>query len=348
MNELKFACPECDGPISADASYMNVEVQCPHCSKDIVMTPLQLTVQTDQLAGGTSNAPQAPPSPHKGYGGWLSFFCALQLFAAPVFLLIGLTFLGSLMLSPSYKPEGLVSILVLCALVETVVVIYGIYAALRLRGLHLDAVPTVKQFLIVALVLSAIELIVAIFADTLIDGVPLWPNWDHPIRERILTPLAVSFGRTVLVVIIWFRYFTISKRVKATYHLESLATQQTRFRRMQLIPLNAFLIFGVILLVSALMFPPLKTVWIDEKTGSEKPFPEPESGFHFWNYRPEPKIFAWSLNAPGGETISSGTETVIGIATIEPGKFAAVVVPLAVLLLILFRSRSLRRKAPLL
>jgi len=40
MSEIKFKCPNCEGHISADESFVDALVQCPHCAEKITMIPL--------------------------------------------------------------------------------------------------------------------------------------------------------------------------------------------------------------------------------------------------------------------------------------------------------------------
>lgn len=153
---------------------------------------------TDQQNSRIQPATDLEAPKYIGIGGWLWLFVIIHMYIAPLFaLLLQLTWwvmpgLGMSIGTPgdAYFPA------VLRSVVFVGLVIYGFVAAWRLNGLRRGAVRFVKTYLIVAVVASVISAVFLMESRA----------YDAP-----------PFTQDVLWSAIWFAYFSVSKRVKATY-----------------------------------------------------------------------------------------------------------------------------------
>ena len=102
--------------------------------------------------------PPAKDSPLYGYGGWLAFFCIVQIFVAPLFALIT----GAISLSQVGEVSDRYPSLLALTFVELIgdigVVIFGVVAGLKLRRLQPGAVRLAKGYLITRLVWAVLTL----------------------------------------------------------------------------------------------------------------------------------------------------------------------------------------------
>src|SRR5437879_77017 len=93
-----------------------------------------------------------PDLPYRGYGGWLAFFCIVQIFVVPLFALIS----GAATLMQSGQISGRYPVLLALVVVELVgdiaVVGFGVYAGITLRRLQRGAVGIAKVYLLTGLV----------------------------------------------------------------------------------------------------------------------------------------------------------------------------------------------------
>jgi hypothetical protein len=149
----------------------------------------------------------APPeSPYRGYNGWLAFFGGVQLFVQPVLAIIFLIIGGAAISDASSRYPGFVVIYCLEAVGNLGVVGLGMHAALRLRGIRRGAVRMTRIYLFAALGWSILAFVLPYLGDI--------PDSS---REAMLLENLKGFVRTVIPFAIWFTYFGVSKRVKATY-----------------------------------------------------------------------------------------------------------------------------------
>jgi hypothetical protein len=165
-------------------------------------------MRTANAAIDPSDHPPPPPpdSPYKGYGGWLSFFGVVQLFVAPVLTLVVLGLGAAAISETSRRYPGFIGIYFFGALGSIAIVGFGIYAAVELRGIRSGAVRTAKRYLLAALGWSVLSFVLPYVADI-----------PDSAREAMFFENIKGFLKTVIPFAIWFSYFSVSKRVKATY-----------------------------------------------------------------------------------------------------------------------------------
>lgn len=151
-----------------------------------------------------SLTPDLPPS---GYGGWLAVLGTFQLLVLPILVVIALmTTAASIDVRLDYPTPAASFIWFVEAVGQTIVVAFGIYAAIRLRDVHLRALEMNERFLVAALLWSAICNVLPFAADIPDDR-----------RDAMVIPSMVNFALIVSYALIWFWYVKLSKRVKATY-----------------------------------------------------------------------------------------------------------------------------------
>lgn len=157
-------------------------------------------------ATGGSPPPLQPDSPYCGYGGWLAFFGAVQLFVSPI-LAVVMLFVGAAAISDAVsKYPGIMVVYVLETLGDVAIVGLGMYAAIQLRRIRPGAVRVTRLYLFAALMWSVLS-----FALPYIGAIP------DSARDAMTFENIKGFVRTLIPFIIWFSYFNVSKRVKATY-----------------------------------------------------------------------------------------------------------------------------------
>ena len=148
-------------------------------------------------------------SPYYGYGGWLRCFCqALFIYTVFTILLLSWNLLGdddvARYLARNYPRANFLMKL------EIIIWIgingFGFYIGIMLWRLRPGAVSIVKRYLQTCLGLGFL----AIFVP-LVYGVP------SRVREALMHDAAHDFGRILLSFAIWFKYFKVSKRIKATF-----------------------------------------------------------------------------------------------------------------------------------
>jgi hypothetical protein len=147
-----------------------------------------------------------PDSPYKGYDGWLAFFGIVQLFIQPVLTVIMLIFLVADFSEGSARYPSLVILYSVEAAGSIALVLLGMHSALQLRHVRRGAVRGVKRYLLIALIWSAIAAVL-----------PFMGEIPDRSREGMIIGSAQGFLRTLIFFAIWFTYFNISRRVRATY-----------------------------------------------------------------------------------------------------------------------------------
>lgn len=146
----------------------------------------------------THSAESMQSPQYLGIGGWLWFFIIIHMYIAPLItLLLQLTwwFMPAMGLSigpsaDSYPFAGLRSAIFIG------LAIYGFVAAWRLNGLRRGAVRFVKTFLVVSIVPAVLS-----------AALPLGSA----------APDLPALANSLLWSAIWLAYFSVSKRVKATF-----------------------------------------------------------------------------------------------------------------------------------
>lgn len=170
-------------------------------------TKSSVVIRTEQSALDPSLPPPVlSDSPYRGYGGWLAVFGAVQLFVQPVLVVLAL-FVGANGLegvSSQYPMIG--GIFLLEAIAGLVVVGLGMRAAIKLRGVRPGAVRAAKLYLKVALGWSVVSLVLPY-----LGGIP------DSTRETMTVENVKVIVRTLVSFAIWYSYFNVSRRVKATY-----------------------------------------------------------------------------------------------------------------------------------
>ena len=168
------------------------------------MSDIEQTENEEKMVTDTEQGAEAG-SPHPLYGvkGWLKFFVVVNLYVAPVIfvLRIVLSWVGFSILAENYPR------IILVGVVETLVgglfVVKFIQIARRLRDIRPGVVQEAKAWLKVILAWSIVDapfaFISGMDADALLPG-----------AIKGIVTAAITFA-------IWHTYFSVSKRVKATF-----------------------------------------------------------------------------------------------------------------------------------
>ena len=140
-------------------------------------------------------------SPYYGWGGWLAFFCIVQIFVQP---LIAIGFCvedaSAIGIDSSVDSFLVVEILGLVGMG-----VFGIIAGIQLWRLRPGAVGIAKAYLVTALVWSILK---AVLAFGMLEG---------RFQEAVGAEEMKGVVGTLVPFVIWFSYFNVSKRVKATF-----------------------------------------------------------------------------------------------------------------------------------
>jgi hypothetical protein len=145
-------------------------------------------------------------SPYYGYGGWLAFFCVIQIFIAPILTIFSLA-QSVLVISQSAYRYPVPGSMLFGSGLTLLVVGFGVDAGLRLRRVQPGAVRNVKLFLLFALVVSFLGV-----ALPFLEG-----NFHSRVTQFLMIRAIVGFIGTLFAFGIWYTYFNVSKRVKATF-----------------------------------------------------------------------------------------------------------------------------------
>jgi hypothetical protein len=164
---------------------------------------------TDEILGISSPSLNAPAqagsagvnSPYYGWGGWLAFFCIVQIFVQP---LIAIGF-GAEDASAFGIDSTVDSFLSLEILGLVGMCVFGIIAGIQLWRLRPGAVGVAKAYLLTALVWSILK---AFLAFGMLEG---------QFQDAVGAQEIKGVVGTLIPFVIWFSYFNVSKRVKATF-----------------------------------------------------------------------------------------------------------------------------------
>lgn len=158
------------------------------------------------IASSSSNASAqagsaAVNSPYYGWGGWLAFFSIVQIFIQPILLLV-LCAVDASAFGYNSSVDGFLTLEIVGMLGLGV---FGVIAGVQLWRLRPGAVGVAKAYLVTALVWSILKVVLA-FA--MLEG---------RYQESVGGEEIKGVVGTLVPFIIWFSYFNVSKRVKATY-----------------------------------------------------------------------------------------------------------------------------------
>jgi hypothetical protein len=142
-------------------------------------------------------------------GGWLAFFCILQIFVQPIVLLVSCAVDASAF---GYNSD-LDSFLNLEILGRVGIGVFGVIAGIQLWRLRPGAVRVAKAYLVTTLAWSILE---AVLAFGMLEG---------SYQEAVRTQEILEVVGTLIPFVIWFSYFSVSKRVKATFFGEGETTR---------------------------------------------------------------------------------------------------------------------------
>jgi Protein of unknown function (DUF2569) len=164
---------------------------------------------TDEILGITSPSSSAPAragsagvnSPYYGWGGWLAFFCIVQIFVQPL-IAIGFCVEDASAFGIDSRVD---SFLVLEILGLVGMGVFGIITGIQLWRLRRGAVGIAKAYLVTALVWSILK---AVLAFGMLEG---------RFQEAVGAEEMKGVVGTLIPFVIWFSYFSVSKRVKATF-----------------------------------------------------------------------------------------------------------------------------------
>ena len=161
----------------------------------------------DEILGVASSAPPAQAgspnvnSPYYGWGGWLALFCIVQIFVQPILVVVAV--------ASDASAFGYNSSLDAFAAIEIFGTIglgvFGIIVGISLWRLRPGAVGIAKTYLVTALVWSVFK---AIVAFAMLEG---------RFQETVGPQEVLGVFTTLIPFAIWFSYFNVSKRIKATF-----------------------------------------------------------------------------------------------------------------------------------
>jgi hypothetical protein len=143
----------------------------------------------------------------QGYGGWLAFLGEVQIFVVPIIALIGLGVTVSEIRSVADRYPALIVLSVVEAIGDIGVVAVGVYAGLMLRRLRPGAVRIAKRYLLISLAWSLLSLVLPYMGGSL----------PPRVVDAMMQAEAQGAVRTLIAFAIWYSYFSVSKRVKATF-----------------------------------------------------------------------------------------------------------------------------------
>lgn len=166
---------------------------------------LAIAGEAGVIAGGQPREPLTGDTDNPLYGvhGWLKFFVVVNMYIAPVLFAIQqvLGFIGFSMLVDRYP--GLLVVGLIEAGIGVFLVVKWIMIAIRLRDIVPGVVQEAKTWMLISLGLNILTTPLVFMSG--MDPEDLLPG----VIKGVLTGL-VAFA-------IWYSYFSVSRRVKATY-----------------------------------------------------------------------------------------------------------------------------------
>lgn len=173
-----------------------------------ITSPIQNNIITGTEVAGAGSEPSRhtigdTTNPLYGVHGWLKIFVVVNMYIAPIIFGVQqiMGFIGFAMLAEDYP--GIVVVGVIEAGVGTFLMIKWILIARRLRDIQPRIVQEAKRWLLITLAWNML-ITPLVFASGM-DAEDLMPGVVKGLFQGI-----VSFA-------IWYSYFNVSKRVKATY-----------------------------------------------------------------------------------------------------------------------------------
>jgi hypothetical protein len=165
-------------------------------------------MRDESTYGGALNEPMgeepAVQGPYYGVHGWLKFLVVMNLYIVPV--LFVLSYIGTLgdyfTASPGDRANSW--LVFIRGAGGLVFVIWGILVARQLRDIKPRAVRNCKTILIAGSVYLILVTLLAYKLDPVYEGVPFFA-------------VVITVFFFLIPTFIWYTYFSVSKRVKATY-----------------------------------------------------------------------------------------------------------------------------------
>ncbi len=178
-----------------------------------LLIPFVLAVATPSHLRSPDNAGLAEPpdgvptgdasNPLCGIHGWLKFFVVVNMYIAPVFFGIQqiMGFTGFAMLAEDYP--GIIVVGLIEAVVGIFLVVKWIMIARRLRDIVPGVVQEAKRWLLIALAWNVLSTPLVFLSG--LDA------------EDVMVGAVKQLVGGIMAFAIWYSYFNVSKRVRATY-----------------------------------------------------------------------------------------------------------------------------------
>ena len=190
--------------------------KCTYCGKEFPdetsicpydQEPLRFSNPAQQTSAQQTIEEKAEPS-YQGFGGWLMIFCFGQFFTAP-FMAIFDVIQSSISIEEYSNRIPSYAVLVSLRLVGNLgMVAFGIYSSYLLCYVRKGAVRIVRRYLFSYLAWAILKLLLT-YAISI--------NFPPQLASAAKSVSILYLITTVIFFMIWFNYFGVSKRVKATF-----------------------------------------------------------------------------------------------------------------------------------